>query len=113
MARARTRDVPHQFVFPSGGKSDDDGDPEAKKKKIEAAGGDEENRETPAAASEPPSFSPVTDKMILEDATGEKCSLPCRSIRVGSYKSMPKEKAVFTEKGIHIRVPEIIHSEFN
>ena len=45
--------------------------------------------------------------MILEEATGEKVELPCRSIRVGSYKSMPKERAVFTEKGIHLRVPDI------
>jgi hypothetical protein len=49
--------------------------------------------------------------MILEEATGENCSLPCRSIRVGSYKSMPKDKAVFTEKGIHLRVPDICNSE--
>ena len=49
----------------------------------------------------------VTDKMILEDATGERVELPCRSIRVGSYKSMPKERAVFTEKGIHLKVPDI------
>ena len=49
----------------------------------------------------------VTDKMILDDATGERVELPCRSIRVGSYKSMPKERAVFTEKGIHLKVPDI------
>ena len=49
----------------------------------------------------------VTDKMILEEATGERVELPCRSIRVGSYKSMPKERAVFTEKGIHLKVPDI------
>ena len=49
----------------------------------------------------------VTDKMILEEATGERVELPCRWIRVGSYKSMPKERAVFTEKGIHLKVPDI------
>ena len=42
-----------------------------------------------------------------EEATGENVHLPCRSIRVGSYKSMPKERAVFTEKGIHLKVPDI------
>ena len=50
--------------------------------------------------------------MILEDATGERVELPCRSIRVGSYKSMPKERAVFTEKGIHLKVPDICSGTF-
>ena len=45
--------------------------------------------------------------MILDDATGDLVDLPCRSIRVGSYKSMPKERAKFTEKGIHLKVPDI------
>ena len=31
--------------------------------------------------------------------------LQCRSIRVGSYKSMPKEKSYVTENAIQIRIP--------
>ena len=50
----------------------------------------------------------VTDKMILEEATGERVELPCYSIHMGSYKSYrPKQRAVFTEKGIHLKVPDI------
>ena len=38
-------------------------------------------------------------------------SMNCRSIRVGSYKSMPKEKVNITEKAIQIRVPAIANGE--
>ena len=34
-------------------------------------------------------------------------SLQCRSIRIGSYKSMPKEKAVVTENAIQVKVPAV------
>ena len=40
-------------------------------------------------------------------------SLQCRSIRVGSYKSMPKEKAVVTENAIQIKVPAISSRKYD
>ena len=50
----------------------------------------------------------VTDDYIMNEETrGQFFGLQCRSIRVGSYKSMPKEKSFFTQKGIHLRVPDI------
>jgi hypothetical protein len=40
-------------------------------------------------------------------------SLQCRSIRIGSYKSMPKEKAAVTENAIQIKVPAIGNRKYN
>ena len=40
-------------------------------------------------------------------------SLQCRSIRIGSYKSMPKEKASVTENAIQIKVPAIGNRKYN
>lgn len=34
-------------------------------------------------------------------------SVQCRSIRIGSYKSMPREEVYFTEKALQIKVPGI------
>ena len=41
--------------------------------------------------------------------TAKDCfvALTCRSIRVGSYKAAPKEKATFTTKGFQICMPDI------
>ena len=43
------------------------------------------------------------------DVSGQWCSLPCRSIRIGSYKVLPKERISVTEKGVQIRVPGIVN----
>ena len=49
----------------------------------------------------------LSDKAILEDATGDKVYMPCKSISLGSYKSSPKEVAIFTKKGLQLKVPHI------
>ena len=38
---------------------------------------------------------------------GQWCAFICRSIRVGNYKVLPKEKITITEKGLQIKVPAI------
>ena len=41
---------------------------------------------------------------------GQWCSLSCRSIRIGNYKVLPKEKITITSKGIQIKVPAIMNT---
>ena len=43
--------------------------------------------------------------LIKGEVTGQHTSLTCRSIRIGSYKTLAKEKVHFTQKAIYIRVP--------
>ena len=43
--------------------------------------------------------------LIRGEVTGQHTSLTCRSIRIGSYKTLAKEKVHFTQKAIYIRVP--------
>ena len=61
-------------------------------------------------AADPTTDEPTTDDMILKAAGDEVKSYPiqCRSIRIGSYKSMPpkSEHSIFTKHGMHIRVPD-------
>jgi len=40
---------------------------------------------------------------------GQCCQLSCRSIRIGNYKVLPKEKITITAKGVQIKVPPIIN----
>jgi len=40
---------------------------------------------------------------------GQWCQLSCRSIRIGNYKVLPKEKITITAKGVQIKVPPIIN----
>jgi len=40
---------------------------------------------------------------------GQWCSLVCRSIRIGNYKVLPKEKIIITDKGVLIKVPAIMN----
>jgi len=51
----------------------------------------------------------VADTNIVENAGNNWCSLTCRSIRIGNYKVLPKDKITITEKGIQIKVPGIIN----
>lgn len=44
-------------------------------------------------------------------AQGNWVSLHCRSIRIGSYKAAPKDKACFGVKGFQIRVPGFTTNE--
>ena len=51
----------------------------------------------------------VADTNIVENAGTNWCSLTCRSIRIGNYKVLPKDKITITEKGVQIKVPSIIN----
>ena len=53
----------------------------------------------------------ITDATIVDGShPGQWCSLPCRSIRIGNYKVLPKEKITITTKGVQIKVPAIINT---
>ena len=43
--------------------------------------------------------------LLKQEVTGQCTNLTCRSIRIGSYKTLAKEKVYFTQKAIYIRVP--------
>ena len=50
----------------------------------------------------------INEIVSVNDNQGKTfASLQCRSVRIGSYKSMPKEKALVTEHAFQIRVPAI------
>ena len=54
--------------------------------------------------------SSVADASIFDGSVpGSWCSLTCRSIRIGNYKVLPKEKITITEKGVQIKVPDILN----
>ena len=52
-------------------------------------------------------------QMMEGTITGQFTTLAARSIRIGTYKSFPKEKFVFVEKAIRIIVPSIHDRKFN
>jgi len=53
----------------------------------------------------------ITDATIVDGShPGQWCSLPCRSIRIGNYKVLPKEKITITMNGVQIKVPGIINT---
>merc|ERR1719369_309672 len=53
----------------------------------------------------------ITDATIVDGShPGQWCSLSCRSIRIGNYKVLPKEKITITMKGVQIKVPAIINT---
>ena len=69
------------------------------------------NEETTEAGADMRMEKLVAEVKAIVDVSNNQgktyASLQCRSIRVGSYKSMPKEKASVTENAIQIKVPAI------
>ena len=56
--------------------------------------------------------SNISDDMILDGSMpGQWCSLACRSVRVGSYKVLPKDKINVTKSGVQIKVPAILNTD--
>jgi len=54
--------------------------------------------------------SVVLDENIIDGSQqGQFCTLSCRSIRVGNYKVLPKEKIIITERGVQVKVPAILN----
>jgi len=52
----------------------------------------------------------IPDANIVDGShPGQWCSLPCRSIRIGNYKVLPKEKITITERGVQIKVQAILN----
>ena len=53
-------------------------------------------------------ISQISEIVDVSDNQGKTfASLQCRSVRIGSYKSMPKERALVTEHAFQIKVPSI------
>jgi len=53
----------------------------------------------------------ITDANIIDGShPGQWCQLSCRSIRIGNYKVLPKEKITITAAGVLIKVPAIINT---
>jgi len=53
----------------------------------------------------------AADENIFDgSAPGNWCNLACRSVRVGSYKVLPKDRISITEKGVQIKVPAIMNN---
>jgi len=50
----------------------------------------------------------VVEERITDGTSGPWCSLPCRSIRIGNYKVLPKDKLMVTPRGIQFKVPGIL-----
>merc|ERR1719266_3121098 len=51
----------------------------------------------------------VVEERITDGSVGGPwCSLPCRSIRIGNYKVLPKDKLTVTQRGIQFKVPGIL-----
>jgi len=51
----------------------------------------------------------LDDNIIDGSQTGQYCTLACRSIRIGNYKVLPKEKIIITERGVQVKVPAILN----
>ena len=58
----------------------------------------------------PPPMSDL-QSLLKQEVTGQSTNLTCRSIRIGSYKTLAKEKVYFTQKAIYIRVPYLTDSK--
>ena len=58
----------------------------------------------------PPPMSDL-QSLLKQEMTGQSTNLTCRSIRIGSYKTLAKEKVYFTQKAIYIRVPYLTDSK--
>jgi len=50
----------------------------------------------------------VEERITDGSVAGPWCSLPCRSIRIGNYKVLPKDKLTVTARGIQFKVPGIL-----
>ena len=58
--------------------------------------------------------SELSEIISVSDNQGKTyASLQCRSVRIGSYKSMPKEKAFVTEDAFQIKVPSIGNRKYS
>ena len=62
----------------------------------------------PASQNEPRITSMITNLkgLINGNSSQQFTTLTCRSIRVGSYKILTKERVFFTEKAIYLKVIE-------
>ena len=89
--------------------SDEEGGDEAEEPKPEAESEDAERDE------ERKHYEDLAKEVEAIVAAGNKIytSMNCRSIRIGSYKSMPKEKVYITEKAIQLKVPQISNRKLN
>uniref|UniRef100_A0A0K2UJS5 Putative LOC100642437 [Bombus terrestris] n=1 Tax=Lepeophtheirus salmonis TaxID=72036 RepID=A0A0K2UJS5_LEPSM len=47
------------------------------------------------------------ESVVDDPIVGDYITLTCRSVRIGSYKSVPRDKVIFTQKGLRIVVPSI------
>jgi sentrin-specific protease 7 len=76
----------------------------------------DENSNLPEEDKEEVDIEEEGDESVFEDITAGcppmNCfSLPCRSVRIGNYKVLPKEKIILSPHGIQIKVPGIINTD--
>merc|ERR1719334_1173731 len=50
----------------------------------------------------------VEESIVDGSVQGPFCQLACRSIRIGNYKVLPKDKLLITNRGIQCKVPAIL-----
>jgi len=81
-------------------------------------GGDDENSNHPTDSekAEEIEIDEIGDESVFADITANcpptQCfSLPCRSVRIGNYKVLPKEKITLSPNGVQIKVPGIFNTE--
>ena len=68
----------------------------------------DDTKETESDAQMEKVISQISEIVDVGDNQGKTfASLQCRSVRIGSYKSMPKERALVTEHAFQIKVPSI------
>ena len=54
----------------------------------------------------------VLEEWIMEESVaGPWCYLPCRSIGIGNYKVLPKNKLTVNARGVHLKVPGILNTQ--
>jgi len=53
----------------------------------------------------------IRDAILDGFLSSPRCSIPCRSVRIGNYKVIPKEKIMISEGGVWIKVQAILNKE--
>lgn len=58
-----------------------------------------------------PMAGPGEEIVVDGSVGGQWFTLACRSVRIGNYKVVPKEKITITQRGLQIKVPAILNPE--
>jgi len=86
--------------------SDEEGEDEENSRSSLAESGHGEQRAQELQGEE--SLAAEQERIADGSVQGPWCSLACRSIRIGNYKVLPKDKLTVTSRGIVCKVPAIL-----